>query len=177
MNTCDVWRIWIHMITRLACIHSHMTTHMRYICTRHIWRDTYEYVCESYVYENEPYVPYEWESYVSYIHDTCDAHTHNPCDSHAHGIRIRIHMCHVILVMYIWRDTCEYVWEAYVSCTYVTHMCNIHITHMTWHMWICMRIICVKYTWHIWFIYVYGVATISRLLKIISLFCRISSLL
>jgi len=88
-----------------------------------------------------------------------------------------IHMCYMTH-SYVWHDAFTMLWcvsQSFTCVTWHIHVCDMTPSHV-WHD------IFIRATWLIHACGMihslcYGVATISRLLKIIGLFCRISSLL
>ena len=95
-----------------------------------------------------------------------------------------LHMCVTCLIwlMTSHGDMSQYVIFVCNISQDVIRVCNI--SHMTNESWLICHThgtrVMSPYTIHIWYVnisFTYGVATISRLLKIIGLFCRISSLL
>jgi len=133
------------------------------------------------------HVTYEWV--MSHVKESCYMGMgHVTCE------RMMSHMnesCHVWMshVTYEWvmsyvNESCHescHIWMGHVTGSCVNESCHIKLCHM----WMSH----VTESCHIWMSHItrlfhkcysvmsYGVATISRLLKIISLFCRIWSLL
>jgi len=98
-----------------------------------------------------------WHTYehiMSHIRMSHVTHTNESCHTYRHTIS-HIHMSLVTLVNAS-RHTCEWVMShMWMSHEYVMfYMCMSHVSHM-------------NTSW-----YLYGVATISRLLKITGLFCK-----
>ena len=87
-------------------------------------------------------------------------------------------MCDILCIRHVWHTICvmcdiiyiRYVWHTMYKTCVTYYMCDV------WHT-ICVMcdITYVRYVWHNTFNY--GVARISRIDKIIGLFCRMSSLL
>jgi len=111
------------------------------------------------------YVIYMWFTCEMWF--TCDLHVR--CDLHV------IYICHMSLtrintwcLINVWFTcvTCiSHEYDSLISVTWLIHICDRHVTHVT-HTYGFMQS-------HV----TYGVASISRLLKMTRLFCRILSLL
>jgi len=138
----------------------------------------------------------DWFICVTWLVHMCDM-------THSRATRL-IHLCdmtHRLDLLFIWLVrmcdmTPSYVWHDSFTCvTWLLRMCDMTHSHV-WHdsfkslIWFLQVYdMTHSYVWHdsficvTWLIHMpdttfsYGVATISMLLKITSLFCRISSLL
>ena len=103
-----------------------------------------------------------WDMTQSYVTETHSCHTYEWVTSHIWMIRVANmnESCH----------TCEWVMSQ-IWMSHVTHMNESFRKYELSYIWM-RRVANMNESCH-----TYGVATISRLLKIIGLFCRISSLL
>jgi len=164
--------------------------HMRDMTHSHVWHDSF--TCVTWlIYMRHLTHLHVWHdsfTYVTRLIHMCDmTHSHMWHDSFT-CLTWQIHMCDLThrrplkvswptLARWSWlktmsrlremRDlTRSYVWhDSFVCVTWLVGMCDL----TRWYVWHTLLVCVTRHT--------YGVATISRLLKVIGLFCRISSLL
>jgi len=152
MNDLVIRVIWLPFICVTWLSH---TTQMNESC--HTYPVTHSYVFDSFIRViNELFIvmSHIWMSHVTQMNESC--HTYPV--THMNDLFIRV------------------IWLPFICVTWLIHTCDMTLSYV----WYC------SFVYVAWFIHMcdmthsyvwYGVATISRLLKIIGLFWRIWSLL